>query len=345
MWNYVSRRIKDTLEKTANIFDVGRTHFQFECPLSARRKALENCRKSKCSIAKFRKSSTAVGNDFKQSDSGQDEYKEQIPHEKLNQSWIGAITASSAIICGWYTSQLLCLHRRRQLPWEHSKYSFHPVIHALAPQQHRQFHTGVFNRVALAAPPKEYASIGDKIGDFPLDPAKFVHNVSNDKVVDEPKNTSEKLSLRDAAQNLKTLLGDTHFNFGVHSLNESNFEEATYHFRLATLHRHPSAAFNLALCYERGMGVKKDLRMAMEFYQMATEMGHAKAMYNLGVFYVHGLGGLKRNRRVARELFEVAAKLGQEDAQAALRLTKPQESTFDPTSLSHVNNMAPIEAS
>uniref|UniRef100_A0A1B0DA61 Uncharacterized protein n=1 Tax=Phlebotomus papatasi TaxID=29031 RepID=A0A1B0DA61_PHLPP len=186
MWNYVSRRIKDTLEKTANIFDASRAHFnQFECPLSARRKAVIRFRKNKCSLAHFRKSSS-VGTATKGSESGQDEYKEHIPHENLNQSWIGAITWSSAIICGWYTSQLLCL-RRRQLDWDRRS-AFHPAICALIPP-HRSFHTNIVSRIAFAAPVKHHGP--GKSKDFPLDPATFVYNVSNDEEQDEPKLSTE----------------------------------------------------------------------------------------------------------------------------------------------------------
>uniref|UniRef100_A0A6B2EBC4 Putative extracellular protein sel-1 n=1 Tax=Phlebotomus kandelakii TaxID=1109342 RepID=A0A6B2EBC4_9DIPT len=330
MWNYVSRRIKDTLEKTANIFDVGRAHFtQFECPLT-RRQAVVRFRKGKCSLVPFRRSS-CITSDFKASESGQDEFKERIPHEKLNQSWIGAITWSSAIICGWYTSQLLCM-RRRQLAWERRS-AYHPAIHALLPP-HRSLHT----RVAFAAPGKE---LGSGKTDFPLDPSTFIHNVSNDEAREEPKNSTEKMTIRDAAENLKGLIGDTHFHFAVQSLNGSNFEEAVFHFRLATVHRHASGTFNLGLCYERGLGVKRDLRQAMECYQMATELGHAKAMYNLGVFYVHGLGGLKRSRRLARQLFQAAAQLGQEDAQAALKTTHKSKIDFP---IQMASNLRPIEA-
>uniref|UniRef100_A0A1L8DCF8 Putative extracellular protein sel-1 n=1 Tax=Nyssomyia neivai TaxID=330878 RepID=A0A1L8DCF8_9DIPT len=340
MWNYVSRRIKDTLEKTANIFDAGRAHFNhFECPL-AKRKAAIAVRK-KCSIAHFRKSS-ALGNDFKASESGQDEYKERIKQDNLNQSWIGAITWSSAIICGWYTSQLLCM-RRRHLAWERRS-EFHPAIYGLLPP-HRNFHTGALSRIAFASPVKELKGI--KSTDFPLDPSKFIYNVNNDDTHDEPKSSTEKLTVRDAARDLKSLIGDTHFNFAVQSINGSNYEDAVFHFRLATFHRHPSATFNLGLCYERGLGVKKNLRQAMECYQMATELGHPKAMYNLGVFYVQGIGGLKRSRRVARQLFEAAAQLGQEDAQAALKMRqKPPTKApdYNTTNISLTTSWRSIEA-
>ena len=62
--------------------------------------------------------------------------------------------------------------------------------------------------------------------------------------------------------------------------------------------------------------------MALECYRAASALGHAKAIYNVGVFYVHGLGGLQKDRRAAHECFRTAANLGLEDAKAALEMPR-----------------------
>lgn len=102
----------------------------------------------------------------------------------------------------------------------------------------------------------------------------------------------------------------------------NNLTDAVSHFKLASIHRHAGATFNLGTCYELGMGTSKNKKKAMECYRVASAMGHPKAMYNLGVFYARGEGGLKKNRQAARECFVAAATLGSPEAQNALDMTK-----------------------
>lgn len=129
-------------------------------------------------------------------------------------------------------------------------------------------------------------------------------------------------SIQEAVNDLRSTLGEMEYQFGVQNMLAKDYKTAVGHLKLATTHHHSAATFNLGLCYERGLGVKQDLRLAMECYQMAAAMGHPKAMYNLGVFYVRGWGGLKRSRRAAAQCFDSAARLGQREAQMALDLKK-----------------------
>lgn len=65
----------------------------------------------------------------------------------------------------------------------------------------------------------------------------------------------------------------------------------------------------------------------------ASSLGHAKAMYNLGVFYVKGLGGLKKNRKAAIHYFMKAANLGLPDAKDFIEFPQiadePSVSVYD----------------
>ena len=47
---------------------------------------------------------------------------------------------------------------------------------------------------------------------------------------------------------------------------------------------HVSAQINLAVMYERGMGVTEDIEQALRWYQAAARQGSAIAQYNLGLF-------------------------------------------------------------
>lgn len=71
----------------------------------------------------------------------------------------------------------------------------------------------------------------------------------------------------------------------------------------------------------------------MRYYRAASALGHSKAMYNLGVFYVHGLGGLNKDRRAARACFTAAKKMGLKTAQKALDMPKEWPRVDDEVSM------------
>ena len=48
------------------------------------------------------------------------------------------------------------------------------------------------------------------------------------------------------------------------------------------------AQFNLALCYQSGIGVQQNQLEAIKWYGKAVEQGYANAQHNLGVYYNTG---------------------------------------------------------
>jgi uncharacterized protein len=52
----------------------------------------------------------------------------------------------------------------------------------------------------------------------------------------------------------------------------------------------PSAHFDLAICFEKGKGVKKNLREAFLHYLRASRLGDKDAAYEVGRCYYYGLG-------------------------------------------------------
>jgi TPR repeat protein len=55
-------------------------------------------------------------------------------------------------------------------------------------------------------------------------------------------------------------------------------------FELAT-HGDAQAEYELALMYDLGLNVDKNLPLAFEWYQKSANQEYAKAQYNLGIFY------------------------------------------------------------
>ncbi|QWE22258.1 sel1 repeat family protein [Polynucleobacter sp. AP-Jannik-300A-C4] len=74
------------------------------------------------------------------------------------------------------------------------------------------------------------------------------------------------------------------------------------------------ALFNVALMHERGMGsIKRDMKVAVEYYEKAIREEILDAYCNLGNIYVVGTGedqGIKKNIRRGVELLTVGANEG-----------------------------------
>lgn len=122
----------------------------------------------------------------------------------------------------------------------------------------------------------------------------------------------------DAIDLLKKTSSNIEFKLGVQNVIANEVVAAASHFKLATIHGHAGATYNLGVFYETGNGVEKNMKLAMECYRKAAKLGHKKAMYNLGVFYALGTGGLKKDHSAALACFKEATRLGLREAQIAL---------------------------
>ena len=74
-------------------------------------------------------------------------------------------------------------------------------------------------------------------------------------------------------------------------------------------------------CAEKGLGVKKDINKAVEWYKKATDGGGTKerimAMNKLGKMYEYGQG-VNKNDEVAVSYYQMAAAEGDSSAQARI---------------------------
>ena len=95
---------------------------------------------------------------------------------------------------------------------------------------------------------------------------------------------------------------------------------------MAAAKKDPSAEYNLGICYERGLGIERDMPKAASLYMSAAEHGHTGAQYNLGVFYEHGLGGFVVDKEEAARFYRMATEAGDEDALHNLLLLRKQMS-------------------
>lgn len=175
-------------------------------------------------------------------------------------------------------------------------------------------------------------------GNFERRNSTNVQNVGNGQTTDlKPESESleksqekastpeekQEIAIDNAIRQLAHIVGELEFQMGLESVLAGEYKEAFEHFKLSTHHDHPGGIFNLALCYEQGVGVKRNMKTAKRLYEIASELGHAKAFYNLGVFHAQGLGGGHKNFKQAKTCFEKAAELGSVDAIGALSLLVP----------------------
>lgn len=77
--------------------------------------------------------------------------------------------------------------------------------------------------------------------------------------------------------------------------------------------RHVRTMFHLAVCYDQGRGVARNLRHAALWYRRAARKGHVESAFNLGMMYRDG-SGLRQDSRRAERYFRAAALRGDVEA-------------------------------
>jgi len=83
------------------------------------------------------------------------------------------------------------------------------------------------------------------------------------------------------------------------------------------------AKYNIGYMYERGLGVKKDLKRAVEFYEMSANDGFAPAAFLTANAYLKGIG-VKKDLKKAIYYYNIAAKGGNKQAAEMLKEIKKQ---------------------
>lgn len=302
MWKYVTRRIRDTFERSAGHFDRRSTTVVNNTPGPGSFNEEKN--KQPCCIWFSRN----CGNS-NQNDSGPNGKKWSFEH--LNKSWIDAITWSGGLILGWYTTQLIHLKLKHHLKANQKNRlnvydlfsSIHPYI--TCPKK---------NQFYLTSAPK----ITTVVSEF----SPIVHLVSNDhnesggqKSTHSGSNTSQDNS----GDDLGEVLNSIENKLGLAAIENGQYQAGLNLLRSAANRNHAPAMYNLGLCYENGLGVSTNDKIAMEFYKSAAALKHPGALYNLGVFYGQGRGGLKCDHDTATRLLRLAAVQGQQDAIDALK--------------------------
>ena len=80
------------------------------------------------------------------------------------------------------------------------------------------------------------------------------------------------------------------YQVGVLYYQQQKYEEAFKRFQAAANFGHEVAQTNLGVLYMQGMGVERNIPMAIEWFEKAARKGEKKAQFNLASLYHQGIG-------------------------------------------------------
>ncbi len=97
---------------------------------------------------------------------------------------------------------------------------------------------------------------------------------------------------------------------GVEAFKNKNYKKAVKLFFLSCEKNNPIGCYNLALCYAKGLGVKKDILSYGYFMKKACDNDLKNACFDLGILYEEKLN----NKNKAKEYYKKACLLEDKDA-------------------------------
>ena len=313
MWKYVTRGIRETLERRAcrtNVYSQtsqdSSAKNEVKTSLTCNHKLLAPsfsvCNKEFCGSTK-----TGGARD-----------KDYDSKWNTKYTWSEAVGWSSVLAVGWVVCQTLCL--RRRLFEKEKNDSLKSKLSGLP--EARISHT--LGQV-LNLRPKHILPVTNCVGN---NSKRYVQEDAEvEWKADRPFGpiTIEE-ALKEATEEFanthKFAMGEYELRYGLKALDEKRYKDAIKHFGTGAKLSSTASMFNLGLCYELGLGTLVDQAKAAKHYNDAAERGHADATYNLGVFHAQGRGGFSIDVDRARNYFTKAAKLGQSQAQHALDLER-----------------------
>lgn len=107
------------------------------------------------------------------------------------------------------------------------------------------------------------------------------------------------------------------YGSGLYGL-KSDPEKAFALYIQASKQQHPESTYRAAVCYELGLGTRKDQKFAMQFYRKAANLSDPSAMYKLGHILLNGLLGQSKNPPEAISWFSRGAQIADENHPQAL---------------------------
>lgn len=102
---------------------------------------------------------------------------------------------------------------------------------------------------------------------------------------------------------------EAHAHLGFMHLRAGRNESAVYHLKKAAEGKEKLGYHGMGFVSLHGIGVKKDARLAAEYFEKAIAMDHPEAMFNLAIMYLNGVG-VSQSSKDAFRFFQAAARFG-----------------------------------
>lgn len=136
-----------------------------------------------------------------------------------------------------------------------------------------------------------------------------------------PKDEAKAFSYYQKAAELADASGTNQLGhcYSVGTGVSKNIGKAFEYYLKAAKMGHRDGAFNAAYAYHLGKGVRQDISKAVLLYKLAVTEDSAPACNNLAGILTEGKGGVQKDARLARALYEKAARLGNKESQDYLR--------------------------
>ncbi|XP_076750614.1 uncharacterized protein LOC143423284 [Xylocopa sonorina] len=313
MWKFVSRGIRETLERRACRTNVySQTSQEPNAPKNEVKTSL-TCDHKFLAPSFFGFNKKCCGS----TKTGGTKDKDDDSKWNTKYTWSEALGWTSVLALGWVVCQTLCLRRRlfekekidsiksklSQIPEARTSYLLDQVLNLRPKHILPLFNCIGSNKIYAQDTPE-----GEWEADKPFGP------ITIEEALKEA--TEEFASTHNLA------VAEFELHYGLQALEERRYKDAITHFTAGASLSSAASMFNLGLCHELGLGTLVDHAKAAKYYNDAAERGHADATYNLGVFHAQGRGGFSVDIDRARDYFIKAAKLGQSQAQHALDLEK-----------------------
>ncbi|XP_063709496.1 DAP3-binding cell death enhancer 1-like [Culicoides brevitarsis] len=340
MYRYVLRRLRDIVEKTYSVLDAQKT---WTCNKSVENSSGSHCAPHSnstnvvlvrpaftelCSTQKSEPNRDLCFIPERKDAGGSGPNRERCHKEHERQqcdfTWVSALTWSSALVCGWYASQLLCLHRRNP---QHRGWDSRCAYSRVFMNTNRALHTTLLARLAFASSPLYEANQQQQ-------PTRQFHRLKRAETPDSQNSGDSGVfdakPSRSNSPQFDFLLHDDHEELrDLHKyvINVSNDEETYVEKPKKTeksQENDPStveqAVQNLLSVIgeiEFQLGIKSirlgDYSTAVSHLKLATSHHHAAATFNLGVCAENGIG-CKKDLAFAMSCYQAATDLGHPQA-------------------------------